>query len=146
MEELNMSLGGNIRKIRKSKDFSIMKIKEMTGLSKSTISDLENDKSSPTADTLQKLASALDVSVDEFFKEEVGFIDTLELNIPKEYTDKYKVTSRDKKQYLEHLKKINESFFMNDEVDEEDKKAILDTMNEIFWKAKTLNKRKPKDK
>jgi transcriptional regulator with XRE-family HTH domain len=69
MEELNMSLGQTIRNIRNSKGFSIMKIKELTGLSKSTISDLENDKSSPTADTLQKLATALEVPVEEFFKE-----------------------------------------------------------------------------
>jgi transcriptional regulator with XRE-family HTH domain len=44
-----------------------MQIRELTGLSKSTISDLENDKSSPTAETLQKIAAALGVKVDEFF-------------------------------------------------------------------------------
>ena len=32
---------------------NIKKIRELTGLSKSTISDLENDKSSPTVETLQ---------------------------------------------------------------------------------------------
>lgn len=64
-----MSLGETIRNVRKSKGFSIMKIKELTGLSKSTISDLENDKSSPTADTLQKIATALGVPVEDFFKE-----------------------------------------------------------------------------
>ncbi|MEG0772873.1 helix-turn-helix transcriptional regulator [Clostridium sp.] len=64
-----MSLGQTIKNIRNSKGFSIMKVKELTGLSKSTISDLENDKSSPTADTLQKLATALEVPVEEFFKE-----------------------------------------------------------------------------
>jgi len=69
MEGLNMSLGETIRNVRKSKGFSIMKIKELTGLSKSTISDLENDKSSPTADTLQKIATALGVPVEDFFKE-----------------------------------------------------------------------------
>ncbi len=65
-----MSLGTKIRNIRKSKGYSIMKIKELTGLSKSTISEIENDKSSPTALTLEKLANALDVSVMDFFEEE----------------------------------------------------------------------------
>lgn len=63
-----MTLGENIRKLRLEKGFSIMKIRELTGLSKSTISDLENDKSSPTVETLQKIAEALGVSVEDFFK------------------------------------------------------------------------------
>lgn len=71
---------------------------------------------------------------------------TEKLNIPKEYTDKYKVTKRDKDQYKEFLKKEAEAFFMNDEFDEADKKELLDVMSEIFWEAKALNKRKPKSK
>ena len=62
-----MSLGTIIRDIRKSKGYSIMKIKELTGLSKSTISEIENDKSSPTTATLEKIAKALDVTINDFF-------------------------------------------------------------------------------
>lgn len=62
-----MSLGENIRNIRKNKGYSIMKIKELTGLSKSTISELENDKSSPTSETLEKIANALEVNISYFF-------------------------------------------------------------------------------
>jgi transcriptional regulator with XRE-family HTH domain len=64
-----MSIGEKVRKIRKEKGLSIMDLKEKTGLSKSTISDLENDKSSPTIDTLQKIADALDVDVRDFFED-----------------------------------------------------------------------------
>lgn len=64
-----MSLGTIIRDIRKSKGYSIMKIKELTGLSKSTISEIENDKSSPTTATLEKIANVLDVPVTDFFEE-----------------------------------------------------------------------------
>ena len=64
-----MSIGRNVRRIRKEKGFSIMDLKEKTGLSKSTISDLENDKSSPTIDTLQKIADALGVDVRDFFED-----------------------------------------------------------------------------
>lgn len=135
-----MSIGKNVRSIRKNKGFSIMKIRELTGLSKSTISDLENDKSSPTAETLEKIASALSVSVSDFFNEPSS--DDIKINAPKEYTDKYKVTSRDKKQYLEEMRKANEAFFMDDELTEEAKKEMLDLMSELFWEAKTLNKRK----
>lgn len=59
-----MSLGENIRKIRKEKGYSILKLRELTGLSKSTISEIENDKSSPTFETLNKIAKALEIRVE----------------------------------------------------------------------------------
>lgn len=65
-----MTLGGRIRELRNEKGYSMMKIRELTGLSKSTISEIENDKSSPTAETLQKIANALEVTVDVFFKDD----------------------------------------------------------------------------
>lgn len=110
----------------------------------------------PTPEVLKKLATKAhnDVTYEQLMAA-AGYIDTDlssnnkgsdKLDVPKEYSDKYKVTSRDKKQYLEHMKKATEAFFMNDEFDEEEKKEILDTMNELFWQAKALNKRKPKDK
>lgn len=63
-----MSVGSNVRRIRKIKGYSILKIREITGLSKSTISEIENDKSSPTIATLEKLAEALNVSLDYLLK------------------------------------------------------------------------------
>jgi transcriptional regulator with XRE-family HTH domain len=160
-----MTLGTRIRSIRKEKGLSILDLKNITGLSKSTISEIENDKSSPTAETLSKIATGLGVTVDEFFKpdpianerskksnnaynnkvEETNVAYDIEnINVPNEYSSKYKVTSRDKEQYKEFIKKETQAFFMNDEFDEEDKKEILDVMNEIFWEAKALNKRKHK--
>lgn len=138
-------LGDNIKSIRKSKNISINNLSKITSISLGYLSDLENNKAkNPTMEKLSAIASALDVSVNDFFdvtdtapKEET-------LEIPKEYTDNYKVTTKDKEQYIEHMKKATESFFMNDEFDEEDKKEILDTMTEIFWKSKAINKDKRK--
>ena len=64
-----MILGENIRNIRKAKGLSIMKLRELTGLSKSTISDLENGKSSPTTETLEKIATALKINIEDLFRE-----------------------------------------------------------------------------
>lgn len=63
-----------------------MNIRELTGLSKSTISEIENDKSSPTAETLQKIADALGVTVDVFFKEDNSDLDNqnIEFTTPQE--------------------------------------------------------------
>lgn len=134
-------IGNNIRKIRKSKKMSINSLAKKAGVSLGYLSDLENDKfTNPTLDKLNSIADALNVSVGDFFANDLS--DNIEINVPKEYTDKYKVTSRDKKQYLAEMKKANEAFFMDDELNENAKKEMLDLMSELFWKAKAMNKRK----
>lgn len=60
-------IGDNVRRIRNNRGFSMDKIRELTGLSKSTISELETNKSNPTSDTLQKIADALDVDITDFY-------------------------------------------------------------------------------
>lgn len=85
-----MSLGTTIRDIRKAKGYSIMKLKELTGLSKSTISEIENDKSSPTTATLEKIAKALDISINELFEDNDAELQKAEDKIS-EYTDENKM-------------------------------------------------------
>jgi transcriptional regulator with XRE-family HTH domain len=64
-------LGDNIRRIRKSKRISINNLSKASGVSLGYLSDIENDKGvNPTKETLEKLAAALEVTVDEFFKDE----------------------------------------------------------------------------
>lgn len=64
-------LGDNIRRLRKTKRISINNLSKMSGVSLGYLSDIENNKgTNPTKETLEKLALALEVTVDEFFKEE----------------------------------------------------------------------------
>ena len=127
---------------RKSKKMTLKELALLSGVGPSTISDIETGKAKhPRMDTLEKLAKALDISVGVFFDCDVSS-NYSEINAPKEYTDKFKVTSRDKKQYLEAMKKANEAFFMDDEFNEDTKKEMLDLVSELFWEAKTMNKRK----
>ncbi|MFL0196961.1 helix-turn-helix domain-containing protein [Clostridium sp. WILCCON 0269] len=130
--------------LRKSHGMSQSDLAEKLGVTQQTVSKYENGSREPDAETLKLLSSIFNVSIDYLLdnsnKKEVD----IEINIPKEYTDKYKVTSRDKKQYQEEMKKANEAFFLNDELNEDAKKEMLDLMSELFWKAKALNKRKPK--
>jgi transcriptional regulator with XRE-family HTH domain len=64
-------LGDNIRRIRKSKRISINNLSKASGVSLGYLSDIENDKGvNPTKETLEKLAASLEVTVDEFFKDE----------------------------------------------------------------------------
>jgi transcriptional regulator with XRE-family HTH domain len=66
-------LGDNIRKIRKARKVSINNLSKISGVSLGYLSDIENNKgTNPTKETLEKLAAALEVTVDEFFKEDLG--------------------------------------------------------------------------
>ncbi|MPU14881.1 helix-turn-helix domain-containing protein [Acinetobacter baumannii] len=138
-------LGDTIKKIRLSKKIGLNETARKAGITGGYLSSIENNKRTNIGtDILQAIADVLDVSVNDFFDDNNE--DTKkDINIPQEYSDKYKVTSRDKKQYEEEMKKANEAFFMNDELSEEAKKEMLDLMSELFWKAKALNKEKRKN-
>lgn len=134
-----------LKELRKLKDVKQEDVAKAIGISKSGYGYYEQGRSMPDPEMLLKLAEYFNVSVDYL----LGNSDIKEpqnMDIPQEYTDKYKVTSRDKKQYEEEMKKANEAFFLNDELSEDAKKEMLDLMSELFWKAKAANKRKPKDK
>lgn len=56
-----MDIGRTIRTIRKQKQITIMQLCEGTGLSKGFISNVENNKTSPSIATLESIADYLDV-------------------------------------------------------------------------------------
>lgn len=60
-------VGENIKRIRKEKRLSQRQLADLSGISQSAISDIENPAVTklPNIDTIQKLASALHVSIDE---------------------------------------------------------------------------------
>ncbi|NFM17921.1 helix-turn-helix transcriptional regulator [Clostridium sporogenes] len=139
-----MNVSNKLRNLRNENNLTLKELSAKSGISVSFISDIENRRRNPSIETLKTLADALSVSVNDFF-DDTNEAAKKDINIPQEYSDKYKVTSRDKKQYEEEMKKANEAFFMNDELSEEAKKEMLDLMSELFWKAKSLNKEKRKN-
>lgn len=62
MEEINLIIAENIKKIRKSKDLSLEKVAELTGVSKTMIGQIERGESTPTITTLWKIANGLKIS------------------------------------------------------------------------------------
>lgn len=58
-----MKLGEKIKSIRKQKNMSLRELAQITGLSKTTLSDLENDAKNPSLETLQKVSKALEISI-----------------------------------------------------------------------------------
>ncbi|MCL6445041.1 MAG: helix-turn-helix domain-containing protein [Alicyclobacillus sp.] len=58
-----------LREIRERRGLTQIELSHMAGVSQSIISDIENDCVSPTIRVLQKLASALGVSVSDLLGE-----------------------------------------------------------------------------
>ncbi|WP_341457745.1 helix-turn-helix transcriptional regulator [Haloimpatiens massiliensis] len=65
-------LGDNVRLLRKERGMSVNKLSKVSGVSLGFISDIENDKTNPSIPTLEKIAKALDVKVELFFKEDLA--------------------------------------------------------------------------
>ena len=67
-EELNV--GENLKALRSQREYSLRVLAEKSGLSVNTLSLIEKGKSSPSVSTLQRLASALNVPIADFFSAE----------------------------------------------------------------------------
>lgn len=59
------TVGNNIRKARKEKCVSMDQLVKMTGIAKSTISNIENYKADPKLVTVVKIAEALDYRIED---------------------------------------------------------------------------------
>ena len=63
------TIGKNIKKLRQEKELSQDKLSKIADLSLNTVVKIELDESpNPTIETIQKIAKALGVSVDDLLK------------------------------------------------------------------------------
>ncbi len=65
----NMVIGTRLRKLREDKDFSQGDIEKRTGLLRCYISRVENGHTVPSLETLERLASALEIPLYQLFYE-----------------------------------------------------------------------------
>lgn len=65
---LEMSLGREIRRLRKKYSMTVIALASQAGLSSGMLSKIENGLTSPSLSTIQALASALNVSVTTLFR------------------------------------------------------------------------------
>jgi transcriptional regulator with XRE-family HTH domain len=131
------TLGQKIKSLRLEKKLTQEELGNILGLGKSSISMYENDKMSPDDDIKNKIADYFNVSIDYL----LGRTDIRNPYIPQEYQENNKVTKRDLKNYEEFIKHAG-TFFMDDQIDEEDKQRLFDDISEIFWESKLINKKK----
>ena len=69
MKTIQEVLSENIKRIRKSKGYSQQKVGEISGMLASTFSRIEGMKVSPTIDTIEKIAIALEINVSDLLKD-----------------------------------------------------------------------------
>lgn len=55
---------------RSDKNVTLVKLAKLTGISKSALNNIENEKVSPTLDELEAIAKALDVRITDLFDSE----------------------------------------------------------------------------
>jgi transcriptional regulator with XRE-family HTH domain len=53
-----MNIGEKVKSLRKQSNMSLRELAQITGLSKTTLSDLENGTKNPSLDTVEKIATA----------------------------------------------------------------------------------------
>ena len=69
MSNEKSTIGKNIKKLRKQRDLSQDRLSKLADISHNTIIKIESGAiQSPTMDTAQKIAKALNVSIDDFIK------------------------------------------------------------------------------
>lgn len=69
VQQKEPNVGHRIRELRKQRKLTLRGLAESCGLSANAISLIERGESSPTVSSLIQLATALDVSITDFFKE-----------------------------------------------------------------------------
>ncbi|MDE6593930.1 MAG: helix-turn-helix transcriptional regulator [Oscillospiraceae bacterium] len=102
-----MIIGERLRYVRKSKNMSIYKLSQETGISQSHISDLELGRRKPSVETLSRLVVPLGITLSELFNEndEVSILTEKE----RELVEYYRTLPNEKAELLLKLgKSLNE--------------------------------------
>lgn len=109
-----MTLGKNIKTIRKERNLTQLEFAEKVGLSRSYLSDLENDRKNISTKTLELLSEKLDVSMNYLTTGEKMLRDLTEDEIGTEFIDWSKKMNNDKNEKLTSLKSIFSNLQNND--------------------------------
>lgn len=64
-----MQIGDRLRKLRREKKLTTTQLSKQSGVTQSTISEIENNNRSPQLDTLEKICQALEISMTELLYE-----------------------------------------------------------------------------
>lgn len=89
-----LNIAERLKNARKSKDISVYKLSQLSGVSETHIRDLERGDRNPSFDTLNRLAKPLGLSLADMFKEseDVSYLNKEE----KELVECFRMLSKNK--------------------------------------------------
>lgn len=146
-----MTPGENIKAMRKSLKMTLVQLSEITGLSKSTISDIENNKSNPSSATLKKIADAFDIPLSMILDEDVSDTIAYKRRFPTHFGIK-----EERSEYITNFQTAQEAmqfileqpiimgfggFDINNLSDEDKIEFANDLLNQLKTLGKLYNKR-----
>lgn len=127
-----------VKKLRESRELTIMQLAEKSGLGNGTIGDIESGRSKGSRKSLNKIAEALNLSI-----EERGSLDSAFLGREVTGSLDTRVNSLGKRErlQLEELLQENALFFSDDKISDEDKEKFFSSLQEVFFTIKLANKK-----
>lgn len=137
-----MSLGNRIKERRIQKGLTQGDVGKLLGMGRSNVGHIENGRTNPTADVLDKIADILDTTADYL----LGRTDdpgTVILNNKQEQTEYVYpdwATSKDKRDLRAYIAEPKGLYFDGIEFTEEERDKMLGVLEAIFWEAKKRNK------
>lgn len=128
-----------VKKFRESRNLTIMQLSEISGLGNGTIGDIESGRSNGSKKSLDKIASALNLSKEERIRLDNSYMGRdITLNTDPRAKN---LNSREKKQYDSFME--DTVMYFNDEtISFEDKEKFFNSLQDAFFEIKIANKRK----
>lgn len=135
MEKLSKVL----KRLREDKGYTLEELSKKAGVGRGTIGDIETGKSNSTIKTLNKLATALELTVQEKDELFTSFLGRKVNNTKDE-----RVENLNKRERLQYEDFINDSvlYFQDEGVSFEDKEKFFNSLQDAFFEIKLANKRK----
>ena len=128
-----------LKQLRESKNMTLEELAKKSGVGRGTIGDIETGKNKSTVKTINKLAIALNLNIEEKNKLDSAFLGRK----ISENTDP-RVLNLKKRERLQYDDFMNEAilYFQDEKVSDEDKQKLINSLQEAFFKIKFANKRK----
>lgn len=104
MEEIRMTFGEILYKLRKNRDLKQIDVAKQIGVQKNTISNYENDISKPNYDKLVQLCNLFQVNPNDLMEEDLKFVDKKEIPLDiQQLKDKYDHLTPNNKSIVDYI-------------------------------------------
>ena len=130
-----------LKKLRESRNLTIVQLAELAGVGKGTVGDIETGKNKSTIKTLEKISKALKLTEEERGELFSSFVPK-DIGVKILKNPLYKnLDGRGRKQF-EDIVEQSALMFNDESISQEDKEKVLMAIQDAFFDAKQKNKKK----